>query len=67
MLVLYKNNIYSLDMTYILFANLREGLPKMEVELYGVTDMDYIDKPLIAPIGELNDYSVERNLKALGK
>jgi len=64
MLVIYKNDFYTLDMQYCIFAGLRESCPECDVEIIHLDPSTY-KKPLRVSIGELNDYSVERNLNAL--
>lgn len=64
MLVLYKCEMYSLDMTYLLFVSMQESHPEMEVELVEITSSTYKGFTK-AKIGDLMDYSVARNLAAL--
>jgi len=64
MLVIYKNDFYTLDMQYCIFIGLQESCPECDVEIIHLDSSTY-KKPLRVPIGELNDYSVERNLNAL--
>lgn len=66
MVVLYQNELYELDMRFCIFDSLRRSNPSMEVEVETLTKSTYKQIKSI-PIGELNDYSVERNLAALAK
>jgi len=52
-------------MRYCVFDHLRQGCPEMEVELVEMTNSTY-KEVINVPIKELKDYSVERNLNALG-
>lgn len=47
-------------MKYDLFNHLREGLPKMEVEIWGVTTSNYKNEPIKVAIGELNECNVSK-------
>lgn len=66
MIVLWKNRMWSLDMSYCLFKMLQKQRPNEEVDLTELTGSTYKEIKK-APIGEVNDYSVERNLRALGQ
>jgi hypothetical protein len=66
MLVYYGNEIYELEMTYLLFSHLREKHPNDEVEISILTTSTY-KTSIKAKIGELNDYSIVRNNNALGR
>lgn len=64
MVVIYKNEFYVLNMRYFVFEHLKKSFPQMEVEVETSTNSSYKEVKKI-PIGELSDYSVERNLAAL--
>jgi hypothetical protein len=64
MKVIYQNQTWELDMPYILFESLKANRSKREVEITEVTQSTYKRVKLV-PISKLEDYSVERNLRAL--
>ena len=64
MIVLHKNEMYNLNMTYMWFEHLQRNEPRKEVELSPLSNNDAKIK---APAGEVFDYSRERNLNALKK
>jgi len=66
MVVIYKNQFFTLNMRYLVFENLRTHCPQCEVEIETLTDSTYKEQKKV-PVGELKDHSVERNLAALGK
>lgn len=65
MKVIYQNQTWELDMPYILFESLKANRSQREVEITEVTQSTYKRVKLV-PISKLEDYSVERNLRALG-
>ena len=65
MIVLWKNKMWSLDMSYYLFKMLQKQNPNDEVQIIELTQSTYKEIKNV-PISELSDYSVERNLRALG-
>lgn len=66
MTVMYKNKLYSLNMTYFLFQSLQKSNPDYEVELLSICDSSYKEKTKVK-MQDLEDWSVIRNLNALGK
>lgn len=64
MKVIYQNQTWELDMPYILFESLKDNRSHREVEITEVTKSTYKRVKLV-PISKLEDYSVERNLRAL--
>jgi len=66
MVVLWKNKLWSLDMSYQLFAHLQEKRPNDETTITELTASMYKEEKRV-PICELRDWSVERNLSALGR
>lgn len=66
MKVIYKNQTWELDMPYQLFESLKANRSDREVEITEVTQSTYKRVKLV-PISKLEDYSVERNLRALGR
>jgi len=65
MLVLHKNKFYVLDMSYDLFNNRRQQNPNEDVLLSDPTTTH--TERVRVRLGEINDYSIERNLIALKK
>ena len=65
MVVLSNNEMYSLKMDYDLFENLKKTNPKLKVEVFELTYSTYKRK-IMLPIGDCVDWSVARNLQALG-
>ena len=65
MIVIYKNGLYHCDMDWLLFYNLNRVTPFLEVEIYRINDSSYKELKKV-PIREVEDYSVVRNLVALG-
>jgi len=66
MVVLCRNKMWELDMSFRLFSSLQKTDPDCEVEIIELTASMYKQK-IKVPISELNDYSVVRNLNALSK
>lgn len=67
MVVLWKNKMWTLEnMPWRLFQNLQRTEPNVGVEIIQLTQSSYKEKKK-APIGELQDWSVARNLQALGR
>lgn len=66
MLVLWKNNLYQLEMPFLLFESWKEHHKERTVEILQLTDSSY-KKQEIVKIEELEDWSVARNLQALGR
>lgn len=66
MVVTYEGRKWELDMCYQLFESLKKQNPRMKVEVLETCGSSY-KRMVVVPIGELKDYSVERNLHALGK
>jgi len=66
MIVLWNNKLWNLDMSYDLFKNLQQESPLAEVKIEELTPSMYKQEKRV-PISELNDWSVVRNLSALGR
>ena len=66
MVVLYKNQLFSLDMTYFLFQSIKRSDPDYEVELFSLVDSTYKKLDRVA-VRDVEDWSVARNLQALGQ
>lgn len=66
MVVLYKNELYELNMRFYTFDYLKRSNPSLEVEVEKITQSTYKQIKKV-PLSELKDYSVERNLAALAK
>lgn len=64
MIVLHKNEMYQLDMSFLLFESLKKNPHNHEVEITQLTASTY-KKQVTVPISEVEDYSVARNLQAL--
>jgi len=65
MTVLYNNELFQLDMPYMLFQSWKLNSPQREVEILQLTSSTYRRQEKVA-INFLEDWSVERNLQALG-
>jgi hypothetical protein len=66
MVVLWKNELYQLEMPYRLFESWKLNSPQRVVEILQLTDSTYRQLKK-AKVGDLQDWSVERNLQALGR
>lgn len=66
MTVIYKNQLYGLDMTYFLFQSVKRTNPDYEVELLSLVDSTYEEHSRVR-IGDTEDWSVVRNLNCLGR
>lgn len=66
MTVIYQNQLYGLDMCDFLFQNLKKTSPDVEVDLTLLSDSTYTYKTRVR-IGDLEDWSIVRNLNALNK
>jgi hypothetical protein len=66
MTVIYKNQLYGLDLCAFLFQNLKKTSPDFEVNLTPLSDSTYISSTK-AKIEELEDWSIVRNLNALNQ
>ena len=64
MIVLHKNEMYSLEMPFQLFQGMKDSDPDYEVELLQLTQSSYKRKTK-AKLQEVEDYSVARNRQAL--
>lgn len=64
MIVLHKNELYQLEMPYLLFESFKNSHENHEVELLQLTNSTY-KKQIKAPISEVEDWSIARNLQAL--
>ena len=64
MIVFYKNEMYQLEMPYLLFESLKRTSPDSNVDLEELTQSTY-KKQVVAPLKEVEDYSIARNLQAL--
>jgi len=64
MIVLHKNDLWELNMPYLLFESLKRSSKNYEVELLQLNDSTY-KKQIKVSIDEVEDYSVARNLQAL--
>lgn len=65
MIVIYKNDLCTLNMDFALFECLQRDCPQCDVEIYPLTASTY-KKLIICDICDLEDYSIARNLNALG-
>lgn len=66
MVVIWKNGLWNLDEDYDVLVNLQKNNPSLTMKITELNDSTY-KKEVDAPISELKDYSVERNLQALGR
>lgn len=66
MTVLYKNQLFKLDYDYDLFQNLKRTNPNLRVKVSPVSDSTYTYDEEIE-LKDLEDWSVARNLSALGQ
>ena len=66
MTVIYKNELYGLDICSFLFQNLKRTSPDLEVELTPLSDSTYVS-PKKATIKDCEDWSIVRNLNALNQ
>lgn len=64
MIVLHKNQMYHLDLPFLLFDSLKRTSPDSEVEIEQLTNSTYKELKK-APLKEIEDYSIARNLQAL--
>lgn len=64
LLVLYQNDLYDLDMPYLLFESFKSNRSLDEVELIQHNNSTYKRK-VTAPLSEVEDYSKARNQQAL--
>ena len=64
MVVIYKNDLYTLNMRYCIFESLKKSNPDMVVEIETLTSSTYKQVKEV-PLSDLFDYSIERNLNAL--
>ena len=65
MIVIYENELCTLEMDYDLFECMQRDCPDAEVEIFPLTSSTY-KRQIICCIGDLEDYSRARNLLALG-
>ena len=66
MIVYWQNRLWELDMSFDEFKNKQQQFPNKIVKIKLITPSMYETKKEV-PVCELNDYSVVRNLNALGK
>jgi len=66
MIVLWKNKLWKLEMPYMLFQSLQKDKSPREVKIEELTPSMYKEEKKV-PICELEDWSVARNLCALGR
>lgn len=66
MTVIYKNQLYGLDFDYQLFQNLKSTNPFMTVKISSLNDSTY-SKEEEVELHDLEDWSVVRNINALGR
>lgn len=66
MIVIFRNELYQSEMSYLLFQSLKNDKHYHEVELLQLTNSTY-KRQVTAPISECEDYSIARNLQALNK
>jgi hypothetical protein len=64
MIVLYKNDLFELNMPFLLFESLKKSRSHSSVTILQVTQSTY-KKELTVEINECEDYSIVRNLEAL--
>jgi len=64
MIVLFKNKLWLLDMPYRLFESLKES--DTQVKITELTASMYKEEKKV-PIKDLMDWSIARNLSALGR
>jgi len=64
MKVLYDNQLWELDMPFLLFQSIKMTSSNKLVTLDEVTQSSY-KKQVLAPISMVEDYSVARNMNAL--
>ena len=65
MIVIYKGQKYEADMSHLLLENLKKVSPGMQIHIMELSESTYRQQ-IKVPIGELSDWSVERNKLALG-
>lgn len=65
MIVIYKNGLYHCDMDWELFYNLNRTTPYLTIEIYRINDSSYKELKEVS-LREVMDYSIARNLNALG-
>ena len=66
MIALYKNQLFELEMPWRLFQSLKKSSPDSEVKLLKLTDSSYKEQ-VSAPLGEVDDWTIVRNMSALGR
>jgi hypothetical protein len=66
MVVLGRNKLWELDMPFVLFCDIKEKHPDTLMVVEELTESMYKEKKEI-PIRELEDWSVARNMEALGR
>lgn len=66
MTVIYHNKLFNLDYDYQLFQNLKKTNPDLKVKVSSLSDSTYTYEEEI-PLKEVEDWSVVRNLQALGR
>jgi spore coat polysaccharide biosynthesis protein SpsF (cytidylyltransferase family) len=64
MIVTYKNDLWSLEMPYLLFESLKKSSQNHQVELLQLNNSTY-KKQVTVSVDEVEDYSIARNLQAL--
>lgn len=64
MLVLYDNQMWNLDMPYLLFESFKRSLSNKLVTLEEATQSSY-KRQVTVPITKVEDYSIARNENAL--
>jgi hypothetical protein len=66
MIVLWKNGFYQLEMPYLLFESWKRTEPNREVEILELTASNYKELKKVE-VREVEDWSIVRNLQALGR
>lgn len=64
MIVIYKNELYQLDMSFMLFESLKRCNHNHQIEIEQLTSSTYKKHETVS-ISECEDYSIARNLQAL--
>lgn len=64
MIVLHNNQLFTLDMPFILFDSSKRTNPTLEVELFTLSSSTYQEKKIV-PVKDVEDWSIARNLQAL--
>lgn len=66
MLVLYDNGLWDLNIPFILFDSFKRNHEEKEVEITEHTNSSYKRQKKVS-VQEIEDYSIVRNLVALGR